>query len=159
MSRMSMGREGELPAAPDVAPERRDFVERRSRPTPRFSRYSLLGGRRRGPRRVEEVEGTFVDVYGIRWWALILWIAAMNCLDTYFTLFHLQAGGAEINPVADELLRTGRLGFVLTKTLLIGVALVVLTVHKNFTMARLGTYVAAGVYGLLVVYHLTLLGR
>lgn len=139
--------------------ERRDVLERRRRPTPRFSRFTFLGGRRRGPRREEEREGTFVDLYGLWWWLLILWVAAMNCLDTYFTLLHLQAGGAEINPVADELLRTGRLGFVLSKTVLIGVALVVLTVHKNFTLARLGVFGAAGIYTLLVGYHLTLLDR
>jgi len=96
----------DLPTPAAMAAERRDRVERRSRPTPRFSRYALWGGRRRGPRRAEEVEGTYVDVYGVGWWLLILWVAVMNCLDTYFTLLHLQAGGAEINPVADELLRT-----------------------------------------------------
>ncbi|QDU84876.1 hypothetical protein Pla163_19940 [Planctomycetes bacterium Pla163] len=153
------GIEAETVAGPGMGAERRDVHERRSRPTPRFSRYSLLGGRRMGPRRGEEAEGLFVDAYGLRWWLLILWIAAMNCLDTYFTLLHLQAGGAEINPVADELLRSGRLGFVLSKTILIGVALVVLTIHKNFTLARLGVYAAASVYTLLVGYHLTLLDR
>ncbi len=150
---------GALVGALADASERRDRVERRSRPTPRFSRFALWGGQRRGPRRREEVEGTYVDVYGVGWWLLILWIALMNCADTYFTLLHLQAGGAEINPVADELLRTGRVGFVLTKSLLIGVALVVLTVHKNFSLARLGVYAAAGIYTLLVAYHLVLLGR
>lgn len=153
------GVERETVAVPGMGVERRDIVERRSRATPRFSRFTVLGGRRRGPRRREEREGTFVDLYGWGWWLLVLWVAAMNCLDTYFTLLHLQAGGTEINPVADELLRTGRLGFVLSKTLLIGVALVVLTIHKNFTLARVGVFGAAGVYTLLVGYHLTLLGR
>jgi hypothetical protein len=35
----------------------------------------------------------------------------------------------------------------------------VLTVHKNFSLARLGVYAAAGIYTLLVAYHLVLLGR
>src|SRR5687768_17764447 len=35
--------------------------DRRKSPTRRWSRYALWGGRRRGPRRDEEVEGSFVD--------------------------------------------------------------------------------------------------
>ena len=56
-----------------------DFVyrgpDRRRRPTPRFSRYTLWGGRRQEFRRGEEREGSFVDVYGRRLFLLVLWIA------------------------------------------------------------------------------------
>lgn len=83
----------------------------------------------------------------------------MNLADSYFTLVHLQAGGVELNPVADALLKTGRIGFVLSKSVLIGVALVVLCVHKNFWMARLGLVLSAGIYSLLVLYHLSLFQR
>lgn len=152
------------PAPPQAAiggaqtahPERRG-IDRRSRPTPRFSRYSLWGGRRRGPRRDSEVEGSFVDLYPLRLWAVLGWVALMNVLDSYFTLLHLQDGGIELNPVADALLRTGRLGFVFSKSALITVALAVLCVHKNFRLARMGLGLAAGMYTLLVIYHLLLL--
>ncbi|QDU67375.1 DUF5658 family protein [Engelhardtia mirabilis] len=132
--------------------------ERRSRPTPRFSRFSLLGGRRRGNRRGNEEQGVFVDLYGTKLWLLIFWIAAMNIADSYFTLVHLQAGGVEVNPLADRMLLTGRSGFVLLKSGLIATALVVLCLHKNFWIARFGLWGAAGVYTLLVAYHLSLFG-
>jgi len=131
-------------------------IDRRSRPTPRFSSHALLGGRRRVVRRVEEQEGSFVDLHGARLWCLILWVALMNIGDSYFTLVHLQAGGVELNPVAAALLRTGRFGFVFTKSILIALALVVLAVHKNFFLARVGLWTAAGTYTLLVIYHLSL---
>lgn len=131
-------------------------VDRRQAPTPRFSRYSLQGGRRRSSRRKLEGEGSFVDLYATRLWLLIFWIAAMNVADSYFTLVHLQAGGIELNPVADRMLATGRTGFVLLKSGLIAVALVVLCLHKNFWLARVGLWSAAGVYTLLVIYHLSL---
>ena len=70
--------------------------DRRRSPTPRFSRYSLWGGRRRGPRRGEECEGSFVDVYGTRLILAVLWIALMNVGDSFFTLVHLQAGGVKV---------------------------------------------------------------
>jgi len=130
--------------------------ERRQRPTPRFSRFSLTGGRRRGSRRGSEGEGAFVDLYGTKLWLLIFWIAAMNVADSYFTLVHLQAGGIEVNPVADKMLLTGRTGFVLLKSGLIATALVVLCLHKNFWIAKVGLWGSAGVYTLLVLYHLSL---
>jgi len=130
--------------------------DRRDKPTRRLSRYSFLGGRRRDVRRDEEHEGSFVDVYGLRLWCLVLWVALMNLGDSFFTLVHLQAGGIELNPVAKTLLETGRWNFVFTKSILIGFALAVLTVHKNFFLARIGLWTAAGTYTLLVLYHLTL---
>lgn len=138
---------GERPRGPD----------RRKRPTARFSRYTLFGGRRRnGGRRPGENDGAYVDQYSARLVAAMLWIAAMNSLDSFFTLVHLQSGGIELNPVADAMLGTGRVGFVACKALLIIVPLAILTLHKNFPLARAGIWTAAGAYTLLVGYHLTL---
>ncbi len=130
--------------------------DRRQRPTPRLSRYALFGGRRRRVRRTEEVEGSFVDVYSQRLWCMILWVALMNVADSYFTLVHLQSGAIELNPVAQFLLETGRVRFVLYKSTLIALSLLVLCLHKNFILARFGLWMAAGAYTLLVAYHLSL---
>lgn len=130
--------------------------DRRKRPTPRLSLYSLWGGRRRRARRDEEHTGSFVDVYGSRLWVIVMWVVLMNVADSFFTLVHLQNGGIEANPMAQILLGTGREGFVFWKCGLIGLALVVLTVHKNFAMARLGLWISAAAYTLLLGYHLVL---
>lgn len=136
--------------------EYRGGDDRRAEPTPRLSRFSFFGGRRRGPRRLGEQEGSFIDVYSKGLWLTVLWVALMNVGDSYFTLVHLQAGGVELNPVAAALLGTGRLGFVLIKSLLIAVALCVLCIHKNFFLARLGIWIATASYTLLLLYHLAL---
>ncbi|MEY2785952.1 MAG: hypothetical protein RL277_2164 [Planctomycetota bacterium] len=130
--------------------------DRRQASTPRLSRYSFWGGRRRAARRAEERHASFVDLYGTRLWLLVLWVALMNIADSFFTLIHLQNGGIEANPVAAALLETGRSGFVLWKCGLISVALLVLTVHKNFAIARAGLKVSAVVYTVLCLYHLSL---
>ena len=131
-------------------------TDRRTNPTPRLSRFSFWGGRRGSVRRSDEREGSFVDRYSMRLWFMILWVSLMNVGDSYFTLVHLQAGGIELNPVADWLLETGRVRFVLYKTLLIGLALIVLCVHKNFFLARVGLWTATGAYTALLLYHLSL---
>lgn len=118
--------------------------------------YSLGSGRRESVRRAEELHGAFVDRYGTRLFAIAMWIALMNVADSFFTLVHLQSGGSEVNPVADLLLLAGRSEFVLLKSSLIGVALVVLCVHKNFPLAKYGLWIAAGAYTILCGYHLLL---
>ena len=136
---------------------RRVYRDRRERPTPRLSAYSLNAGRRKLVRREREREGSYVDLYSRGMALSILWIALMNVGDTFFTLQHLQSGGIELNPIARVLLSTGCFGFVVSKCLLISLALVILALHKNFWLARVGLWVAAGAYTFLVLYHLTLL--
>ena len=148
-----------VPAVPTVPPVNGGGyrgVDRRRAPTPRLSRWSFVGGRRATVRRSDEREGSFVDRYSLRLWMLILWVALMNVADSYFTLVHLQAGGIELNPIADRLLEAGRVRFVLLKSLLIGLALTVLCIHKNFFLARVGLWLAAGTYTALCLYHLSL---
>jgi hypothetical protein len=137
---------GSLPRGPDRRRER----------TPRFSKFTLGTGRRRGVRRKSEAEGAFVDRYDAALLGALLWIALMNAGDSFFTLVHLQNGGTEVNPVAAMLLETGRTGFVVLKSSVIGAALCVLCLHKNFALARAGMWTAAGAYTLLVAYHLAL---
>ena len=141
-----------------LAPSFPRGADRRKSPTPRFSRYVLKGGRRRTVRRKSEREGSFVDGYGTRLLLIVLWIALMNVADSFFTLVHLQSGGSEANPIAQALLLTGRTPFVLLKSGLIALALVVLCIHKNFHLARIGLWVAAVAYTLLFLYHLSLFG-
>lgn len=107
-------------------------------------------------RRIEEQEGSFVDLYGLRLWCIVLWVALMNLGDAFFTLLHLQGGAIELNPIARLLLESGRGSFVFTKSFLIGLALCVLVIHKNFFLARIGLWTAAGTYTLLFGYHLLL---
>lgn len=142
--------------AESAEPPNRRGPDRRRERTPRFSKYMFGSGRRRAIRRREEAEGAFVDRYDKGLFLALLWIALMNVCDSFFTLVHLQNGGTEVNPVAAMLLETGRTGFVVWKSAVIGTALIVLCLHKNFALARWGMWTAATAYTLLVVYHLLL---
>lgn len=150
-------RSSEGPAPLPRAPGRRRRVpDRRVVPTQRLSRYSLFGGRRKGAQRSQEAEGQYIDLYSPWVLAWVLWVALMNTGDSFFTLVHLQAGGVEVNPVAAAMLRSGRFGFVFLKAFLIGCALLVLTLHKNFRLARVGLWMSTLAYTALVIYHITL---
>lgn len=160
-SNASPSSSGLTPASPFHPPTaaefgRRQRADRRNAPTPRISEFSLVGGRRVLVQRKEESEGSFIDKYSTLMLVWVMWISLMNLGDSFFTLVHLQAGGIEVNPVADALLRTGRFGFVFAKGFLIGSALLVLTLHKNFWLARTGLWVSTAAYTALVIYHLSL---
>ncbi|MBL8899140.1 MAG: hypothetical protein JNM84_15990 [Planctomycetes bacterium] len=135
---------------------RRDGPDRRKRPTPMFSRYTFIGGRRKEARREGEREGAFVDVYGPGILLLVLFVVGLNIFDSFFTLVYLQRGGLEANPIVQVLLDQGMGTFVLVKNLVIGFALCMLCVCKNFSYARLGLQIAIWVYSLLAVYHIFL---
>jgi uncharacterized protein DUF5658 len=128
--------------------------ERRRSATRPFSRFTLFGGRRRS--RSEE---TYTDLYGPRVFAALLAICALNVLDSFFTLVYLQRGGSEANPIADLMIRQSGSFFVFWKTFVLGNALAILCLHKNFRRARYGILAGAAIYVVLTVYHLFLFFR
>jgi hypothetical protein len=128
--------------------------DRRRRPTPALSRYSLWGGRRRSA-----ANDTFTDLYGAAVFTVMLGVCALNVLDSFFTLAYLQRGGTEANPIADKMIRTSPAFFVFWKTFILGNALSILCLHKNFRRARVGIVIGASLYVLLTMYHLFLFFR
>lgn len=142
--------------APPLFVERRSGVDRRAQPTRIWD--SLLGRkqRKRG-RRKGETENIYVDVYQRRDVVLILGILILNILDAFFTLRWLDMGGGEANPIMDQLIaHGGDVAFLIQKCLVVGIWLVILIVHKNFRIARLGLLALFVIYGLLLFYHFVL---
>ncbi|MHC5065301.1 MAG: DUF5658 family protein [Planctomycetota bacterium] len=138
----------------------RSQTDRRTEPTPMFSRYTLWGGRRRstGRREVDRYPG-FVDEHGAWLFMVVLAIVALNFLDAWFTILFLSYGGSELNPMVDWLLGKGTWPFILAKSLGIGLCVAVLTVTKNFRVARIGLGIVLTGYSLLLGWHLILLYR
>jgi hypothetical protein len=119
-----------------------------------LSKYSFFGGRRKSGEA-----DTYTDVYSARAFAAMLALAGLNIADAFFTLVYLQRGGTEGNPVADWLIRQGPEIFLFAKTGVIGLALAILCLHKNFQRARFGVVLGTTLYVLLTIYHLFLFFR
>lgn len=137
--------------------ERRARADRRHRPTSLWD--SLVHPRRRrSGRRTGEKRDIYVDVFQRRDVLLMVAIFVLNIFDALFTLLWLQRGGGEGNPLMAWLLEHGNEAFLLQKCLVVGLWLVLLVVHKNFRLARLGLWSLASLYALLVAYHLVLIG-
>jgi len=130
--------------------------DRRAQPTRAWA--SLFGQRRRRRgRRYGEGEDIYVDAFSRRDVMLLVAIFVLNICDAFFTLIWLQRGGGEANPLMSWLLELGDHAFLIQKCFVVGLWLLLLLVHKNFRMARIGLWSAFGVYSLLILYHFALI--
>ncbi len=140
--------------------------DRRTKPTNPFSLHSLLYGRRRAIRRVQDRDvHYYVDRYGPTSVTFFLTVLALCLLDALITIRLLQAGGEELNPVMRFLLQFGEAPFLVVKFGLTALALLFLLIHKEYHVARRRfriRHLMAGalvVYALLILYEFTLLSR
>ncbi len=140
-----------------TATSRRLQGDRRTRPTRMFSRYAVLGGRRRGGRRAGETDNIYVDRHGPLLLFGALALALLNVLDAFFTMLFLSHGGQELNPLIDSMLGLGLWPFLLTKTIGVGICVAFLVMTKTFAAARVGLIVLLTGYTALLGWHLWLL--
>ena len=117
---------------------RRTSGDRRHCPTPPFSRYLFVGGRRRGRRRGDDPPHYYVDRLGARLWSVLLLIFLFQILDASLTLDHLDRGGVELNPFMSRLISFGEGTFLAVKLGIAALGLLFLGIHKNFPMVRTG---------------------
>jgi hypothetical protein len=122
-----------------------------------LSRFTLLGGQRRGVRRTEDDPEVFVDRYSTPLFVAVLSVIVLNLLDAWFTLLFLAHGGKELNPLVDRVLQQGPHVFILFKTLGIGMCTAFLTITAKFRAARIGLWIVLVGYTLLLGWHLLLL--
>ncbi len=127
--------------------------DRRSHPTS-FTSTLKFGGRRRGFRRKGEGRNRYVDRPSLRTIILAVIIVTFSALDAIFTIFHLKNGAFELNPLMEQIIRSGSNSFIIIKTF--GVALIAwfLAIHQNFKISFYGLHLSAVIYTILSVYHL-----
>jgi len=112
--------------------------------------------RRIEARRESEGDRLYVDRYRASDAALLLGIFVINIADAFFTLHWIARGGVEGNPLMEWLLGHGQTAFVVFKCLAVGAWLLILTVHKNFQLARWGLWALMTFYTFLLFYHIFL---
>ena len=130
--------------------------DRRNQPTPRISKYSFFGGRRRTAGPTYGAEGGFVDLYDARLAFLLFLFFVFTVVDSVSTLIYLQKGGIEVNPVARWMIEQGPDFFILAKGILSGACILFVMVHKNFKYSRLAITMGFLFYLALTIYHIIL---
>ena len=137
----------------------RYFGDRRRRPTPALSRYTLFGGRRAAVRRATDSQRVYVDHLGTGLSTILLLIFVFHILDALFTLAHVARGGSELNPLMDFFLRIGPTAFIVAKLGMAGAGLVFLALHARWPLVRQGIATLFILYAAVVCYHFVLIWK
>jgi len=112
--------------------ERRTETDRRKKNPPLFSKY-LLKGMRTEPRRKEERQKPQrVDRYNSKILGLIVLILTLSILDAMLTLFLVENGAKEVNPLLAYYLKHSPLIFLAIKYFLTSAAVILILFCKDF---------------------------
>jgi hypothetical protein len=150
-----------MPTDPDS--EKRAQSDRRQSPTSAWSAFVPTGKRMAARRAAEHRRPYFVDRFSVWMFVFILLLLFASLTDAVLTIYVLQAGGDEINPVMGHLLSYGVMAFVLGKYLLTVFGLPLLLIFKNYylfgTRLRVGHLIAVlvALYAVLIGYQVYLI--
>ncbi len=116
--------------------DRRIVTDRRQKPTKSFGRYLLFGRRRSIRRKTDRKTHMYVDLYGPYLLLSLLLIILLSIFDAYFTIFHVERGAREINPLMDFVMGYGNIHFFATKYILTALCIFLLCIYKNLFITK-----------------------
>jgi len=124
-----------------------------------FSSFSLRGRRIRIRRDTDLLRGRYVDRSTGRHLVFVVLLLLFVSLDALSTLFIIERGGSEVNPLMDATLRRGVGWFLLVKLGPLPLAFALLSVHRYFSWVKVALGALVAIYGALMLYHMSLLAR
>jgi Domain of unknown function (DUF5658) len=136
---------------------RRNPPDRRRRPTPALSHYTLAGRRHDFRREEDKAKGGYVDRYDTALFFFLVTIIAFNLLDALLTHTILDFGGRELNPVAHAAIFSFGKQFWIWKHSIVSVLLVILCLHSKFPRVKIAIGAIALAYCSVVLYQVALL--
>jgi hypothetical protein len=136
--------------------EDRCGADRRLKPTPLLSRYTLTGGRRKSVRRMHDKRRhIFVDMYDTRLFIAIFALLIMNVLDGFLTLLLINENlVVEANPFMAFCLDYGHAPFFWVKYILMAFSLLVFCIFKGFRFSKISLGFGILIYASVLIYEL-----
>ncbi|MBW2059530.1 MAG: hypothetical protein JRJ26_18725 [Deltaproteobacteria bacterium] len=136
--------------------DRRRIADRRQEQTSPLSRYLFKGRRRFIRRKADRRIHPYVDRYGPLLFLSILLIVVLSVLDAYFTIFHVDKGAREVNPLMSYLIGRGSLYFFAFKYTLTALGLFLLCIYKNLLIAKVLVVAVFLMYLVVFAHHIFL---
>ena len=146
-----------------ISQDQRSGEDRRQRRLPQL-KYFLFKGRRQELRRASD-KHRFVlyDRYSPKIFAAIMAILFLSVMDALFTLFLIENGSTELNPIMAMALKSGPFTFFAVKYSLTSMAVLIFLLFKNFYIRGLGLYTTSffswiiAVFGAVVAWEVFLI--
>jgi hypothetical protein len=153
-------------AAADAAEaDRRNQSDRRQKPTSPWGAFPPAGYRMRNRRVEEHRRPHFTDRFPPAVLVGVLMLVIATIVDGGLTVYILQAGGSEANPLMEKLLNHSVEAFLIGKYLLTVVGLPLLLIFRNYylfgTQLRVGHLIPVSValYAVLIGYQVVLIDQ
>jgi hypothetical protein len=105
---------------------------------------------------MDTIRRAIVRPLDLRTSLLCLTILALNLLDAFATLRHLEHGAQELNPFMLALLHRGAAHFLIVKHLLASAGVIGIALHPGRRAAAVALYILLPLYSILAVYQITL---
>jgi hypothetical protein len=139
-----------------ITEDKSDRTDRRVRPTPFLSRYTLTGGRRKMVRRNDDRrKHIFVDLYDTRLFIAIFVLLILNVLDGFLTLLLVQENIiVEANPIMAFCLDYGHVPFFWVKYLLMAGSLLIFCIFRGFRLSNISLACSIVLYTSVLIYEL-----
>jgi len=120
--------------------EKRSGKDRRTHQFPKL-KFLLLSGKRSNARREEDLHRTFYfDRYSSSIFAAIVVILLLSVLDALLTLYLIENGSTELNPIMSYFLKYGPFVFMGAKYFLTCAGVVILLLFRNAMRKRSPTH-------------------
>ena len=116
--------------------DRRSGKDRRSNKIPGIKSFFIYGRRKKIRRQNDKYRITYFDQYSSTLFVVIISILFLNIIDALLTLFLIEHGATEINPIMAYFLNFGPLTFMSVKYLLISFSVIVLLIFNNVFLLK-----------------------
>ena len=136
--------------------EARTLKDRRKRPTPAISWFTLWGRRKAFRRKEDQERPGYVDRYDFGLLILMILAVGLNVLDALFTMMVLDDGGWEINPVVGSVIQLFGDRFWVWKFGIVSFSLTLLCLHSNFRLVIPIMLGITAIIGTVILYQIFL---
>ncbi len=137
--------------------DRRVLIDRRRKPTSRWSWYNFFGRRTTFRRKSDQEKGGYVDRYSHILFFLLVLILGLNILDSLFTMMIIDLGGQEFNPLVRAFIELHGDMFWIWRFAIASIALTLLYLHRGFVFVRRVIIAIGLVYIVIVSYQMYLI--
>ena len=120
--------------------ERRSGKDRRSHRMPELKSLFINGQRKENRREEDQYKITYFDQYSSVLFIAIVSILLLTIIDALFTLFLIESGAREINPIMAYFLDFGPTTFMSVKYILTCFSVIVLLICNNFFIRKIKIY-------------------
>jgi hypothetical protein len=137
--------------------DRRSGKDRRGHNVPEIKSLFIYRRRKKIRREDDKDKILFFDQYGSGIFAVIVFILLLSIIDALLTLFLIDCGASEINPIMAYFLNFGPFTFMSVKYFLTCYSLVVLLIFSNVFLVRFKMY-ARSLFSFVIGLFLIVIG-